>query len=233
MPKPTPVLIDFEFTGLDNTFITDNQIIQMKALNVSNGKHMCQNYKTTKPLSAHVQLSHSKRQHRFGNLFSTQQFTHALKLIEVEPGTDYFFGYGVQKDREMLAKYDIRIQINDIREMLQLSRHEYRMATEGSGLEEAYFIAFGSRPPLNNHNGIPEILVMRQLYKYATRIKKNQHLTLMPFGHCAGMPLSQYVMEYRRAADGYRFNNNDILSRSLSNEIENYELEIMNDDDDN
>jgi len=50
----------------------------------------------------------------------------------------------------------------------------------------------------------------------------------MPHGHCAGMPISQYTSNYRRSADGYRYNNSDLLAKSLTARIPAY---VSQDDD--
>lgn len=99
-----------------------------------------------------------------------------------------YYGFGVQQDVLMLAKYDINIEIVDIRELLQRSRFAERMATEGSGLKAAYLIVFGKTPSIKSHDGIAELQIIHELYRKATRLRKQTHLELMPFGHCAGMP---------------------------------------------
>ena len=39
-----PVLLDFEFTGLDSEYITDNEIIQAKAFSVESGSATCKDF---------------------------------------------------------------------------------------------------------------------------------------------------------------------------------------------
>jgi hypothetical protein len=51
-------LIDLEFTGLDNSIISDNEIIQVKILNVNNKKSIIKNFNSKKELSAYTQLEH-------------------------------------------------------------------------------------------------------------------------------------------------------------------------------
>ena len=226
--KTTEILIDLEFTGLDNTYIKDNEIIQLKmlkidTLDIGNELTMCHNYSSSKKISAYNKVN-NKLFKSFGHKFSNERFNHSLNLIEAtELSSNQYYGFGVQQDMLMLNKYGIQINIIDIREMLQLSKHEVRLATEGSGLETAYFIVTKKIPEINDHNGIEELHLIRDLFLATKHLRKKEFLTVMPHGHCAGMPLTRYIQDYRRAADGYRYNNSDLLSRSLSHAIEEYE----------
>lgn len=233
MKKKQTVIIDFEFTGLDNSFTTDNEIIQMKAMNVVTGKAICHNYTSKKNISAYGQLAHQVKKYK-GDKFSIKRFHSDMERIGITLQTPVvFYGFGVQQDRLMLGKYGIRIPINDIREMLQLSKFEQRLATEGSGLESSYLIVTGSYPDLQNHDGIKELEIIIALYEKAIKLKKKKHLTIMPHGHCSGMPLKQYISNYRRAADGYRYNNSDILSDSMNKIIDEVENEYQEEYEEN
>lgn len=207
------ILFDLEFTGLDNTYISDNEIIQLKMKNLSNGKTFFKNFGSKKELSAHCQLEHKVI--RYDDvLFSENEFLSALHEICGEL-SDEFIGFGISKDIEMLYKYQIKIPNRaDIRELFQRSEYEMRIATEGSGLEEIYFISTGDVPILN-HSDISELDIIETLYNISNNLTLKSILSIMPHGHCAGMPISMYVENYRRAADGYRFNNYDLLAESL------------------
>lgn len=213
------ILIDLEFTGLDNSYIKDNEIIQLKMKNLTNGKTFIQNYGSKKELSAHCQLTHKVK--RYDNeLFSEMCFIEAMTKLNADFNDEYI-GFGVSKDLEMLRKYGISIyQITDIRDMFQRTEYEYRMATEGSGLEEMYFIATGRCPDLPDHTGMEELCVIEELYRIVTVLDQKEWLTVMPFGHCSGMPISDYIEDYRRNADGYRYNNSDFLAVSMDHYIE-------------
>lgn len=83
-----------------------------------------------------------------------------------------------------------------------------------------------------------ELIMIQSLYNFVKNIDLKKRLTFMPHGHCAGMPIADYVIDYRRQADGYRFNNSDILADSLTYWIDNmegdeYYKRIIGDDDDN
>jgi hypothetical protein len=229
------VILDIEFTGLDNTYTKDNEIIQVKMINMDgNELRLSVNYFSDKEISAYGFLSHRVKRHekKYGK-FSFDKFKDHLERIGVNYETDLitFYGFGTQQDVAMLAKYGINITVIDIREWFQRSKHELRMANEGSGLEATYYIVTGRHPELTTHDGIKELEIIADLYLQFKKIKKfNDVLSVMPHGHCAGMPLTDYVYQYRRAADGYRFNNTDLLSRSLDYRIESNEPE--DDDDD-
>lgn len=222
-------IIDFEFTGLDNTFIQDNEIIQVKFLDTKSGITLVKNFASKKPSTAGAFLCH--RLPKFdGDLFSREQFESALSEFNAKAGLSKndFMGFGISQDKQMLSKYLIEIDILDLQEQLMLTdEYELLMATEGRSLEVCYYLVTGALPKLEDHSGISEIYLMDIIFHKTKDIKKNCILTVMPFGHCAGMPLIDYVDEYRRAADGYRFNNDDILALSLNyviNAIENYDL---------
>jgi len=217
------IVIDFEFTGLDNSYIKDNEIIEMKATCIETGRALCRNYGTEKKLSAYTYLSHRKERYE-GDKFSKDEFWAFIELIkDGNEAIHFYYGFGVTQDMSMLAKYDIDISIIDIREKLQLSEFDYRLATEGSGLEAAYYIVTGKIPQIENHCGLDEIYIIAELYEASLNLELKEFLEFMPHGHCAGMPLKEYVELYRRAADGYRFNNCDTLSYSLTSVIENNE----------
>jgi hypothetical protein len=221
--KRIDVVIDFEFTGLDNTYIKDNEIIQVKMINMSSELRSVKNYNSDKLISAHSFLSHRVLRYKRHSKFSFDKFKDQLERIGVNYETDLiaFYGFGTQQDLAMLAKYGINITLIDLREWFQRSEHEVRIATEGSGLEAVYYIVTGRHPELKDHNGLEELEIIAFLYLQFKKIKEfKSYLTVMPHGHCAGMPITQYCDEYRRNADGYRYNNRDLLARSFDNCIE-------------
>lgn len=121
----------------------------------------------------------------------------------------------------MLKKYSVEIEIMDLQEKIRLNpQYEQELAVGCSSMEAAYFLLTGKKPLLDTHLGLAELDLVRVIYQHVIRFTDcNELLTLMPHGHCAGMPISQYVSEYRRAADGYRYNNSDLLASSLTAEI--------------
>ena len=223
------IIIDFEFTGLDNSFISDNEIVQFKAMNTETGETICVNYNSGTEIKAYSYLIHKIHKYE-GNKFSDFEFRHALSRIGASID-DTFYGFGTTQDKFMLKKYMIDIKIKDIREMFQLSEYDSKLAIEGSGLEVVYLIVTNEIPESTNHNGEDELCLMKKLFDVVKGLKLKTYFEVMPHGHCAGMPLTEYVQKYRRASDGYRFNNNDLLSNSLTHVIESLEP-IWDDEDD-
>lgn len=217
-------LIDIEFTGLDNQFINDNEIIQVKIINGE--KSILKNFNSNKPLSAYVQLEHKCVKYSDCDFFDNAHFISMLTEIGLSIDNTDFFGFGVDNDIKMLSKYGVNISVSDIRTHYQLTEFAYRMATEGSGLEETYFIVTGEYPPEASHSNLSEMLLIKRLFDKMNDFKKDDFYKCMPHGFCSGMPLEEYVESYRRQADGYRFNNIDLLSYSLSRAIGEIEYDF-------
>lgn len=226
--KKNAVIIDIEFTGLDR-YIKDNEIIQLKMLNMKNKKRTIRNFNSLKEISAYPRLCHKVVRYTAEPLFSKDIFEEMLREIEAE-NTSKFWGFGTTEDMKMLSKYGIGITINDIRNHYQKNKEvALKMAVEGSGLEETYFLVTGRYPPKASHASFSELLLIKKLFEKMEKFEAEEFMEVMPWGHCSGMPISDYVTEYRRAADGYRFNNSDDLSYSLSAAIA--ELEGYDDED--
>lgn len=218
--KERKILIDLEFTGLDNTFINDNEIIQVKLFDLDNNKQIIKNFYSKKKLTAHVQLEHLVERYENEPIFSLEEFE--KMLTELASDSEFnFYGFSIEKDIEMLDKYGIKLNIIDIKKHFQKSNFAYRMATEGHGLEECYLIIVGEHPPKSNHADFSEMFLIKALYDKMNEVEADEFLSIVPFGHCSGMDIKQYVIDYRKQADGYRYNNNDDFSRSLDFAINN------------
>ncbi len=216
METTKDAIIDIEFTGLDRTFINDNEIIQVKMMNIKNRKKVCRNFNSKKPLSAHTQLEHRVTKYIDCPYFSDSEFNNMLNEIELEIGNTKFYGFGNSMDIKMLQKYNIYISIIDIREHFQKTEYAYRMATEGSSLEATYLIVTGKYPDKKiSHSDVSELLLIEKLYYKMLKTPAKEYMAIVPHGHCAGMQICDYVVNYRRAADGYRYNNNDEFAKAL------------------
>jgi len=219
-------LIDLEFTGLDNSIIDDNEIIQIKILNINNKKSIIKNFNSKKELSAYTQLEHRTVRYEDCPLFSLDELVGMLAHIDLSIDSD-FWGFGVEQDIKMLAKYGWHITINDIRTHFQRTELAYRMATEGSGLEPTYLIVTGDYPPKASHADFSEMILIEKLFEKMKEYNADTYMSVVPFGHCSGMLISDYVQEYRRQSDGYRYNNSDVFASALDAAIE--ELEYVED----
>ena len=220
-------LIDLEFTGLDNSIIDDNEIIQVKILNFNNKKSIIKNFNSKKELSAYTQLEHRTVRYEDCPLFSLDELVGMLTHIDLSIDSD-FWGFGVEQDIKMLAKYGWHITINDIRTHFQKTEFAYRMATGGSRLEPTYLIVTSEYPPTASHADFSEMILIEKLFEKMKEYEADTYMSVVPFGHCSGMLISDYVQEYRRQSDGYRYNNSDAFASALSNAIE--QLEYADDD---
>lgn len=212
--KKQKIIIDFEFNGLPR-YGFQPEITQVKMKNLTNGKSVCQNFKT-----------HNKGfgQGYYGlikgdKLFSQKEFYKLLKTIGASD-KDAFYGFSIETDRELLLSYDIHLSTYvDIQGQLMLKKkYEHQMAMGGRSLEFCYYLVTKEVVTVD-HNSADELALIERLF-YATRGKKQKYLTVYPWGPKAGMPLTIFVENNRRAADGYRHNHTDILSSSLDYYIE-------------
>lgn len=216
------ILIDLEFTGLDNSFINDNEIIQLKLMNADTGEAILRWYRSSKPVSIwHRVYCGLSGRYPGRSKFSAKQFDNVkAKLVGPEDDVQYF-GYGVSQDKLMLSKYAIDISICDLQERIRLNpQYEAEMAIGCASMEAAYLLLTGRVPPTNTHLELAELQLVREIHNHVVGFENcNELLTVMPWGHCAGMPIGEFVAKFRRQADGYRYNNSDLLAKSLTNAI--------------
>lgn len=223
--KKQKIIIDFEFNGLPRYGFMP-EITQVKMKNLTNGKSVCQNFKT-----------HNKGFGRgyYGlikgdKLFSQKEFYKLLKTIGASD-KDAFYGFSIKTDKELLSSYNIYLSTYvDIQEQLMLKKkYEHPMAMGGRSLEFCYYLVTKEAVTVD-HNSADELTLIEKLF-FATRGKKQKHLTVYPWGPEAGMPLDLYVDDNRRRADGYRYNNNDVLATSLDYYIDQAESSWSFDDE--
>jgi hypothetical protein len=211
--KRKKIIIDFEFTGLDNSYQKDNEIIQMKSINLFTGEKKILNFGSKKKSCAGAYLVHRIKNHALKKrMFSKEEF---YEFMPKDIENYEILGFSVTQDKEMLKKYGVSINITDIQELAALSGFEKEMSLGGRSLETVYYIVTKKLPTIKNHGGLDELLLIRSIYKKIQKNDTQKYYYYMPWGHCAGMPIKDYVLSYRRQADGYRFNNTDLLSKSL------------------
>ena len=109
MKTKETIIIDLEFTGLNNSFICDNEITELKMRNLSTGKTFFQKFGTDKELSLHSRLHNGNVKRYEGEHFSSELFYKAVKSISSEDAEIDFYGFSIEKDKEMLSRYDIHI----------------------------------------------------------------------------------------------------------------------------
>ena len=211
--KQQKIIIDFEFNGLPR-YGFQPEINQVKMKNLTNGKSVCQNFKTHNKGFGRGYYGLIKGE----KLFSQAEFYKLLDAIGASE-KDAFYGFSIKTDKELLSSYNICLSTYvDIQEHLMLKKkYERPMAMGGRSLEFCYYLVTKEVVTVD-HNSSDELALIERLF-YATRGKKQKHLTVYPWGPEAGMPLDLYVDDNRRRADGYRYNNNDILAISLNHYI--------------
>ena len=219
------IIIDFEFNGLPRYGFMP-EITQVKMKNLTNGNAVCQNFKTHKKGFGQGYYGLIKGD----KLFSQKEFYKLLKTIGASD-KDAFYGFSIKTDKELLSSYNIYLSTYiDIQEHLMLKKkYERPMAMGGRSLEFCYYLVTKEVVTVD-HNSSDELALIERLF-YATRGKKQKHLTVYPWGPEAGMPLDLYVDDNRRRADGYRYNNNDILAISLDYYINQAESSWSFDDE--
>jgi len=223
------VIVDFEFTGIDNEYIADNEIIQVKMINLGNRKKVIRNFRSRKPICAHGQISFGVERFN-GHYFSKERFEKLLEKIGIK---DYrntnFCGFNIKLDKKMLYKYGIELPCYwDLKEAMLRSPYAHKLITEGNSLEVAYYLVTDKKPEFS-HTDISELLAMVEIYDYVTKVELSEYMEFVPFGPHAGMRIEDYVVQYRRLADGYRFNNTDLYAESLNHYINI--LESYNEED--
>lgn len=229
--KQQKIIIDFEFNGLSR-YGFQPEINQIKMKNLTNGKSVCQNFKTHNKGFGRGYYGLIKGE----KFFSQKEFKRLLGEIGASE-KDAFYGFSIKTDKELLSSYNIYLSTYiDIQEQLMLKKkYERPMAMGGRSLEFCYYLV-AKEVVAVDHNTADELALIERLF-YATRGKKQKHLTVYPWGEEAGMPLDLYINDNRRRADGYRYNNNDILAISLDYYINQAETcffddEFADDDDD-
>ena len=209
--KHNKIIIDLEFNGLPR-YNFRPEITQVKLLNMNNGKKICRNFATKNPGFARSYYGEIKGK----QFFTSRIFNNMLREIGAKI-EDKFFGFSIDTDRELLFNVGICLEnYFDIQWRMRLSnKFEEAMAMAGSSLEVCYYFATGKRVSNDTHCGIKELDLIYTLYKAAYRGRPLNHIRIYPWGDTAGMPLEEFFNDYRRRADGYRYNNNNPLADAL------------------
>lgn len=116
--RTNKIIIDFESNGLPR-YNFEPEIAQVKMKNLTNGKSVCQNFKT-----------HNKGFGRgyYGLIsgekyFSRKEFVELLEIINASE-QDAFYGFSIETDKELLCSYNINLSTYvDIQEQLMLKKN--------------------------------------------------------------------------------------------------------------
>lgn len=234
------IIIDFEFTGLYN-YCNRPEVVQVLAMNVDTNESVRANFRSKNPMTAGalVCCGGYNPTENATEYFSADKFYKLLREEISATPSDHYFGFGIRTDRTVLFKeYGVEFaNYTDLSELCMLTEGlELRMALEGRSMECVYYMITGKvRTP--QHGTFEELDMIKRIYDhvvYADGIIKPTHgmLNYMPHGEMAGMPIYDYCLQYRRRADGYRFNNSDLLARTMTLACEVIDTAPMSDLDD-
>lgn len=217
------IIIDLEFNGIPK-YNFEPEIVSLMLYNITNDKHYIKTYKTNTPITvgANICMNWQVDNSNAEKFFDKEEFEKGLQTIEATKD-DEFYGFSTSTDEQILTSYGVFFKRNtykDLVEMLRLTTTniEKSMAYEGSSIECCYFYITGQRPEFV-HGSLEELLAIKEIFDFVNQYELREYYTVYPFGPNAGMPLDKYVIEYRRNADGYRYNNFDKLSDSLDHYI--------------
>ena len=228
-------IIDFEFNGLPR-YNFKPEISQVKIAKVIGGTtnivaSKIESYKTHKKTTAGSYLTCGKIQGE--GYFTKHKFLKLLMEVAepsdlaINPETGEILLYGLvgfsnKTDWEVLSHYNSRFELEnqycytDIQESLMLSSIELKMAKEGRSMETCYYLLTG-KEVAPSHGALEELYPLIEMWEiiYNEKITFHNRLKYFPWGDHGGMPLKKYCEENRRRADGYRYNNNDLLAKAL------------------
>ncbi len=228
-------ILDLEFNGLPN-YIFKTEICQVLLRNLENGKTVIRNFKTNTPMTAGalVCCGGNDWSTKGEVLFSKEEFEKLLAEVGFTPEDNIvFFGFGTKTDREILQSYSIHLrdyynwintpkyQIVDLQELCRLQEELEKDMIGSASLEAVHYLIYKEiKTPV--HGTEEELDLIHDIYNYLLICRQDKWLSYreslkyVPWGQYAGMDIYEYVFYYRRQADGYRYNNNDIYARSLN-----------------
>lgn len=234
------IIIDLEFNTLPKYNIS-SEICCVLLHNVDNNKTIIKSFKTNNPIciGAKYCMGFSNINENADTLFSYNEFISLLKAIDVEFKVNdeetTYYGFGIKTDEAVLGSYGIYLRkYVDMQDQCRLlDSLEMNMCIHGSSLEVVYTLITDKQLQCT-HGTDSELSALLVIYNYIKENKDdlNVYLNYFPFGDMAGMPLEKYVVDERRRADGYRYNNDDILATSLDSYIWREENGYYDDDDD-
>lgn len=192
MTKKRRIIIDFEFTWLDNSFIKDNEIISMSYFDIDKKISKVFYFSTNKKntVTSFLKNGITEEDQKDNPLFSKNFF---LNTIDIENSDIY--GFGTSSDKKMLAKYDINFEYkDDIQAMLRKTKYEETIAKEWRSFESCCYIVLNEI--FNQvHKWTYEVDKMYDLFQIATKLREERILKYVPYGGYAWMLIEDFVKE--------------------------------------
>ena len=204
------VLIHFIFNTRARYGITP-EIKQILMRNMLNGKEVKRTFKTRVPTSADTIAKHKIVLPEGEEPFSISAFNKMLKEINANVKKVKFITYDISRTYKFLEEAKIPITSKnfiDVQDLLRLTKLENKLATEGSDLQTAYFIAFNKYVDID-YSKFDALSLINQLYDFAIENRDERDiLTVFPYGFDGGMPFREYFCENTYPCEFFHRENN-------------------------
>lgn len=198
--KMKRIIIDFEFTWLDNSFVKDNEIISMSYADIDTKESKVFYFASKKKntITSFLKNGITLEEQKGQPLFSKELFD---SIIDVE--NSEFYGFCIGTDKKMLEKYGISFDYTgDIQSMLRKTKYEEQMALEWRAFETCCYIVLGEIFD-KEHKWTYEVDKLIELFNKAMEYKEDRLLRYVPYGWFAWMLIKDFAKEYPKKALSY------------------------------
>ncbi len=228
------LIIDFEFTGLDNKYFDKNEILAFSILDIDNPcKKDCFIFKTDTPNSIGSKLVNqiTKNDITVNQKFSAKFFYDVIRDYCWDITDIWLFWFGISTDKSFMRKYDLYWQrwtrdwynfdyqdISDIVKLIDIKIDwltiEEQMLINGNRQEVVYKLL--TWKDLKNHTWTHEVEAQYDMIQVMLWQNVRESLKYVPFGWFKWMSIIEYCWEEEKRAYGYAMNNTDIFAISLA-----------------
>lgn len=240
-------IIDFEFTWLDNSLKSDNEIISMSILDIDNPeKKNCYIFSsdTKNTIGSYLINRITPEDQEWKPKFSWEIFFNILQEYWVNKWEELeLYWFWISTDLDMLRRYNILIWYHfkwmyesrfaedpftyiDLQSQMRLSVdseynriYEEDMIINWCGLEVCYQLVTG-KEFIGTHVCTDEVEAILDIYNIVSKQDKSDYLSYVPFGYMKGQTIQHVIMYNRSSVDWYRFNNDDLLSETYNDYID-------------
>lgn len=235
------VFIDFEYTGIDNELSTDNEVIAMYLL------------EEWKPLIAKIYSSDkentvgsflvngiTKEMQEWKPKYDSKEILTALWVDTVyQLAKDFvFYWYWIKTDQEKafrgLDLFFSELEYIDIQELFHSNKKTAKqLIIHWDSLNVVSKLYLDKIP---SHTTWEEVVIMKELLELITsdEYKKAQtpYYIYVPYGFAKWAEIKEFVENSRRTADGIRYNNDNLYSKTLDHYCNEVDYEIWREEED-
>lgn len=236
------LIIDFEFTWLDNKVTQDNEIISMSIINIDTKKKWNYIFDTKKENELWSFLINwiSRKDQLWKKKFSDSIFMDILFEYCKDKNWKFEFNekedklilywFWISTDKMMLEKYiknfekTITKDYKDIQDLIRISNCkdirwvdiEFSMAMNWCSIETTYFLLTWKK--IKSHSWTYEIEALLELFKKCDieNVDTTKFYEYVPFWVFKWMKIKDYAFLYERNAFWYMSSNDDRFSDSIS-----------------